>query len=110
MRLSQPAISSAARAADAGGDLHDARRACGDFHPKPTMNVPSLIPTRLPRWAGAAVLTAAAAVAQTAPARPGATTPQQDETVQLATFTVTAEDDQGYYAPNAISGTRTKTE
>lgn len=36
--------------------------------------------------------------------------PRADETVQLSVFTVSAEDDRGYYAPSAISGTRTKTE
>jgi iron complex outermembrane receptor protein len=47
---------------------------------------------------------AASAVAQQpAPAKP-------EETVQLSAFTVSAEDDQGYYAPLAISGTRTRTE
>ena len=30
--------------------------------------------------------------------------------MQLGAFTVSAEDDRGYYAPSAISGTRTKTE
>lgn len=45
--------------------------------------------------------------AQSAPAQPAA---REDETVQLAAFTVTAEDDQGYYSPQALSGTRTKTE
>lgn len=67
-----------------------------------------------------AVLLPAAALAQVAPAPTnpaaprttagGSSTNQQDETVQLSTFTVTAEDDQGYYSPQALSGTRTKTE
>ncbi len=59
------------------------------------------------RFAVACALTAAAAPAQTAPARAAAAT---DETVQLAAFTVTGDDDQGYYSPAAVSGTRTKTE
>jgi len=63
--------------------------------------------TLIARLAVAAGVTAAAAQAQTAPARP---TAAADETVQLAAFNVSAEDDQGYYSPAAISGTRTKTE
>lgn len=57
--------------------------------------------------AGCGALAAIAAHAQTAPASPA---PKNDEAVQLSTFTVTAEDDRGYYAPSALSGTRTKTE
>ncbi len=53
------------------------------------------------------LLTATVAGAQTAPVKPAT---KEEETVQLATFTVNAEDDRGYYAPSAISGTRTKTE
>ena len=34
---------------------------------------------------------------------------QQDEAIRLATFTVVGDED-GYYAPAAVSGTRTKTE
>ncbi len=56
-------------------------------------------------------LTAGSAFAQSTPASPSAAaSSRKDEAVQLSTFTVTAEDDQGYYAPSAISGTRTKTE
>jgi iron complex outermembrane receptor protein len=59
------------------------------------------------RCSYAALLTAASVGAQTTPATSAKTT---EETVQLAAFTVSAEDDRGYYAPSAISGTRTKTE
>jgi iron complex outermembrane receptor protein len=59
------------------------------------------------RCSCAALLTAASVGAQTAPATSAKT---NEETVQLAAFTVSAEDDRGYYAPSAISGTRTKTE
>lgn len=77
------------------------------------MKTTSFLPSRLAPWAAAALLTAATASAQTAPApSAAASTPAKanEETVQLSTFTVSAEDDQGYYAPSAISGTRTKTE
>ncbi len=73
------------------------------------MNLSPTPAFRLPVWAGLAALTAAAALAQTASA-PSPTPAKAEEAVQLATFTVTADDDQGYYAPSAISGTRTKTE
>src|SRR5687768_11053679 len=66
----------------------------------------SLRPSRFIFLAGFA---AAAAHAQPAPA-PSASSAKTDETVQLAAFTVSADDDQGYYSPAAISGTRTKTE
>lgn len=73
------------------------------------MNASSLSALRLCRGAGFAALTLAAMPAQTPPAA-AANAAKAEETVQLASFTVTADDDQGYYAPSAISGTRTKTE
>ena len=71
------------------------------------MNAPTPFPSRLALLTGAALLTAATLTAQTAPAAPPAR--PAEETVQLSTFTVSAEDDQGYYAPSAISGTRLAT-
>jgi iron complex outermembrane receptor protein len=61
------------------------------------------------RFAGCGLLVTTAHFAQTAPAATTATKPV-DETVQLTAFMVTAEDDQGYYSPQSVSGTRTKTE
>lgn len=63
-----------------------------------------------------AVLLPAPLFAQVAPTSsrtaPSATSAsaQSEETIRLAQFTVTADEDQGYYAPAALSGTRTKTE
>ena len=75
------------------------------------MNVPPTPASRLPLRAALAVLSFTTALAQVAPApTPSSASRKDDETVQLATFTVTAEDDQGYYSPSAVSGTRTKTE
>src|SRR5688572_20380149 len=78
---------------------------------------PYRIPSRWHALLATAALVPASLLAQGAPAtstppgsRPPAGTNSQDETVQLSTFTVTAEDDQGYYSPQALSGTRTKTE
>jgi iron complex outermembrane receptor protein len=71
------------------------------------MKAPSTLASRLALLAGASLLTAATALAQTAPA--STTTPPADEAIKLATFTVVGEED-GYYAPAAVSGTRTKTE
>ncbi len=42
-------------------------------------------------------------------AQPVAGTPAKDETIALAAFTVTADQERGYLAGNAISGTRTNT-
>jgi len=68
--------------------------------------------SRLPFAALCGALAAAPLGAQNAPAPAAgpATAPRTEETVQLGAFTVSAEDDRGYYAPSAISGTRTKTE
>lgn len=68
----------------------------------------SLRPAHSLLIAALAACAAVSAPAQTAP-RPAASA-TESEPVQLTAFTVTAEDDQGYYAPSAISGTRTKTE
>ncbi|WP_414660366.1 TonB-dependent siderophore receptor [Horticoccus sp. 23ND18S-11] len=59
------------------------------------------------RWAVHVLVLASAALSAHAAAP---VTARSDEAVQLSTFTVTADDDRGYYAPSAISGTRTKTE
>jgi len=79
--------------------------------------IPHRIPSRWHALFAAAALVPASLLAQVAPAtstpsgsRSPAGANAQDETIQLSTFTVTAEDDQGYYSPQALSGTRTKTE
>src|SRR5689334_9166233 len=59
---------------------------------------------------GAGALALATLHAQTSPARAASTTREKEEAVQLSAFMVTAEDDQGYYSPQSVSGTRAKTE
>lgn len=80
------------------------------------MKKPSPPSSRLVLWTCAVLLTTATGSAQTAPAASSAASAAatlaapNEETVQLSTFTVSADDERGYYAPSAISGTRTKTE
>jgi iron complex outermembrane receptor protein len=74
------------------------------------MNVSTSFALRSVIFAGIGVLAAAASHAQTTPNRTTPPTKEQEEAVQLSAFMVTAEDDQGYYSPQSISGTRTKTE
>jgi iron complex outermembrane receptor protein len=67
---------------------------------------PNLTPSCWRTLLASVALLPAAAVAQ---ADRTSSSPSQDEAIRLATFTVTGEED-GYYAPAAVSGTRTKTE
>src|SRR5687767_11742226 len=60
--------------------------------------------------AGAGALAVATIHAQTPPASTSSAPKAPEEAVQLSAFMVTAEDDQGYYSPQSVSGTRTKTE
>src|SRR5689334_11713647 len=74
------------------------------------MNVSSSFAFRCLVLAGAGALAAATSHAQTSPNSAATTTKAPDEAVLLSAFMVTAEDDQGYYSPQSVSGTRTKTE
>lgn len=65
------------------------------------MKSPPFAPPRIAFAALAAFITSHAAIGQT--------TPEKDAVV-LSPFTVTTEDDQGYYAPEGVAGTRTRTE
>ncbi len=76
---------------------------------------PNCIPPRWRVFLASAALLPLPLLAQVAPTSSSTTrsttnAQQQEEAIKLATFTVTAEEDDGYYAQAAVSGTRTKTE
>lgn len=55
-------------------------------------------------------LAALSAFGQAAPAPTSTGTNQQDQAIVLSPFVVSEESEEGYYSPQAVSGTRTRTE